>query len=242
MLLPGLTFRRFYYTEEFSKEYFKESFIGIFISSFIPSVVLHAIWIYNVQHLGYIVDFVLLGTLLTDVSRSSPLFLNIQNYSANIFYYNITLLIFSSALGYLSKKIIRIWKWDRKIKLFRFKNSWHYVITGEFFEFPSTSMNLNTNKVEDIELVYCDTLVETSEGAIIYDGILVDYELSKAGGLSSISLTNVERRFISEDKRKESYSIPGHILIIPNESIINVNFSYYKLEENKDEYIVKMVD
>jgi hypothetical protein len=142
-------------------------------------------------------------------------------------------------------------KWDRRYKDLRFQNSWHYILKGEFFDFPRSAYDLEEDTVEAIELVYVDVLIKTDEGTIIYDGILVDYELSKDGGLDNISLKEVQRRYLKDDPGNENiwpskskyYEIPGHILILKYSEIINLNFSYYKIvyDEKTEEYNAGMV-
>jgi len=248
LLLPGLAFRRFYYTEEFSKQYFKQSFFSIFISSFLPSFILHSIWIYVITLFGYRVDFVIIGNLL-QADYSPFAYKNIDENTFEIISYNATLILASSILGYASKQLVRRLKLDRKFKMFRFQNYWHYIFKGEFFDFPRASFDLYSDSVIDIEFVYIDVLVETGEGTLIYDGILVDYELSKDGGLETIMLKEVERRFLKDDPQQSSqgnntnsyYDIPGHVLSISNSEILNINFSYYKLIQTGDSYGVQLV-
>jgi hypothetical protein len=260
-LLPGLTFRRFYFTEEFSKQYFKISFFELFIASFLPSFFFHFIWINLIKISSYRVDLRIIGQILTSKDYPKEAFENIQENLIAIILYLITILVFAAFSGRFCKLFIRRNKLDRTRKIFRFQNSWHYVFTGEFFEFPRAAFDLIEDNVEDIEFFYIDALIQLNEGAVIYDGILVDYELSKEGGLDTITLKEVRRRFIKDDPsyRKNNgldctefevesasngyYYIPGHILILPYEKILNFNISYYKIEKLAEEMLdVKLVE
>lgn len=233
LILPGLAFRRFYYTEEFSKQYFKQSPFEIFFAGFFPSIIFHLFWVMIIPKFGYNVDFEILGRLFTSKDFYKEGFSNIQKNIGAISLYQITILFFSVTLGISSKFLVRKLKLDRKRKLFRFQNHWHYIIKGEFIEFRRTPMIIK-DKVEDIALFYVDALVETSEGSILYEGILVDYELSKDGGLEQITLTEVVRRYLKKDAKDTSNDtdrwvpIAGHLLVIPYSQIKNLNFSYYK--------------
>ena len=68
ILYPGFLFRRFYFTEEFSKEYFKQSVTDLIFSSIVPGFLIH--------FLGYIffikgrteIDVFTIGTLLSGTS------------------------------------------------------------------------------------------------------------------------------------------------------------------------------
>lgn len=249
-LLPGIFFRRFYYAEEFSKEYVKESFFEILFSAFIPSLIFHSIWFYLSKLFGYSVDLEIVGNFVTSNPLSSS-FQNVSENSSLIILYHGSVMVVASFAGYYLKQIIRIKKWDRKFKDLRFQNSWHYLLKGEFFDFPRSSYDLEVDTVEAIELIFVDALVKTEEGTVIYDGILVDYELSKDGGLDYISLKEVQRRLMKDDSKEENkwdgrskyYKIPGHILVIKYSEIINLNFSYYKMnyDEINAKYDIELV-
>ncbi|MCG8813980.1 hypothetical protein G1K66_12015 [Tenacibaculum finnmarkense] len=231
LLLPGIVFRRFYFTEEFSKQYFKQNFFELFVSSIIPSVFIHFFLSFGSAIIGNHIDLEILGQLLTYRGYPEEAFKNIQNNINKIATYYIISLIIGIICGYFSKKIIRNFNFDSRKKIFRFKNSWHYIFSGEFFNFPRASFDLIEDSFDIIDFIYIDALVESSEGTIIYDGILVDYELSNNGGLDNITLKNVQRRMMKDDAEKKYYEIPGHIMVIPFETVINLNFSYYKLTE-----------
>ncbi len=238
VLLPGIVFRKFYYTEEFSKQYFKQNFFSVFFSSFVPSALIHILLSGVVGIFGYIVRLDLIGQMLTAKDFPENAFSNLQDNRIEVASYFIASVLIGLISGYFSKKIVRHFLWDTKYKLFRFRNAWHYIFSGEFFDFPRASFDLLEDEVENIDFVYVDALIESPEGSIIYDGALVDYELSNDGGLESITLKNAQRRMMNDDDKKNYYDIPGHILIIPYKSIINLNFSYYRLREiegNEDE-------
>jgi hypothetical protein len=237
-LLPGITFRRFYFTEEFSKQYFKQTFFELFVAAIVPSILLHILLISIIQPLGYIVDFKIIGQLLTSRDYPEKAFNNIQNNLAQIIFYHLTILTISIFLGYFSKKLVRYNRLDSKWKIFRFKNAWHYILTGEFFNFDRASIDLKNDSIDSIDFVHIDALVDTNDGTVIYDGFFVDYELSQDGGLETITLNRVERRLLKNDHSQTIYSpndshykIPGHVLVIPYTSIINLNLTFYKFVE-----------
>ncbi|EOZ96164.1 hypothetical protein A33Q_2757 [Indibacter alkaliphilus LW1] len=249
-LLPGIFFRRYYYAEEFSKEYVKESFFEILFSAFVPSLIFQSIWFYLSKLLGFPVDLEVIGNLLA-VNPLPSSFQNVSESSAQIIFYHFSIMIAASFAGHYIKQGVRLNKWDRRFKDLRFQNSWHYVLKGEFFDFPRSSYDLELDNVEDIELIFVDALVKTQEGTVIYDGILVDYELSNDGGLEYISFKEVQRRFMKDDFKEENkweskskyYQIPGHILVMKYSEIINLNFSYYKLiyDEKESKYDLELV-
>ena len=253
LLIPGIIFRRFYYSEEFSREYFKETFFGVFISTIIPSLLFHFAWYFFAKILNQEVNLFILGDIVSQQPSQSS-FENIQNNSLKILIYNVSLFITSGFLGFFLKKIVRRNKWDRQFKFFRFQNSWHYILKGEFFDFPRADISLDNDTVEDIELVFVDTIMEINGESYLYDGILVDYELSNSNiGLETISLTNAQRRKLVHDsriskkgKKKDNsdkyYPISGHILVLKYCELKNLNFTYLTLDSENNEYTPRIVE
>lgn len=204
LILPGIIYRRFYFTEEFSKQYFKQSIFGIFTSSVVPALVLHIIWYFLVPIFSdTTISLNILGYFFSQGDNLVIAFENIQKFDIEIAIYQISILSFAAVSGFLSKYLIRFYKLDRRRKLFRFQNSWHYLFTGEFFDFPKAAFDLDKDDVKHIEYVYVDALLEIKEGSFIYEGILVDYELSKDGGLEYIILKETYRRLLSDDEKSK---------------------------------------
>ncbi len=167
--------------------------------------------------------------------------------------YNISLFTFSSVTGFYCKQIVRKYKWDRRYKYLRYQNSWHYILKGEFFDFPRADISLEKDEVEDIEFVFVDVIVQIGGESYLYDGLLVDYELSKDGGLETLSIKNAQRRKLSHDseigkEREKSdnssnyYPIMGHILLLKYSEMKNLNFSYYRLDQTADVLRPRMVE
>lgn len=242
-LLPGICFRRFYYTEQFSKEYFKQTVFGLFLSTLIPSLFIQSLWFYLVQIFGYKVDLMMIEELMSK-EPESLVFRNLQNNLFNIIFYYLTIILFSSLSGYFLKILIRNNKLDRRYKLFRFRNNWHYILSGEFFDFKKSAYDLTKDSPEEIDYIFVDALVQTKEGTIIYEGIFFDYELSDELGLDTITLREVRRRYLQYDysnKKSKYYHIPGHILVLKYSEIINLNFSYCKLNFNEDNNLIPVL-
>lgn len=243
VLIPGILFRRFYFSEEFSKEYFKETFFALFVSTFLPSIVFHFVWYFLVQILQFKVDLYIIADILSKQPTKSS-FENIEENAVNILLYNLSLFTIACISGYYCKQIVRFKKWDRTYKFFRFQNSWHYILKGEFFDFPRADITLDEDTVEGIEFVFVNAIIEIKESTLLYDGILVDYELSGDGGLKNLSITEATRRKIGDDstitdtgtKNDNShtyYPIEGHILVLKYSEIKNLNFTYYTLDYNE---------
>ncbi len=246
ILYPGFLFRRFYFTGEFSKEYFKQSVTDLIFSSILPGFFIHFI--------GYLlfikgrsqIDVITIGTLLSGTSDSikvTEAFKAVYQKAPSIAGYFFGVSVVGMAAGFAAKLIVRKLKLDRKVKMFRFQNEWHYIFSGEILDFPKVPGN-----AEDIDCSYVDALVKTDEGTIIYTGLLADYILTKEGGIDRIYLTDVKRRFFKDDisnkveqpsELDESandsryYYLPGRFFIISYSQIINLHVTYYKVTPNQ---------
>lgn len=254
LLIPGVLFRRLYYTEEFSRQYFKETFSAVFIATIVPSLLFQVIWYFLAKSLGFEVDLTILGDLVSREPKTGT-FENIMVNSSNILWYNLSMFVVAGLSGYLLKKVVRSYHLDRSFKFFRFQNSWHYILKGEFFDFPRAQFTLVQDNVEDIEFVFVDAIVEIAGNSYLYDGILVDYNLSSDGGLETISLSNTKRRKLSDDSQINSegkkednsnkyYPITGHILVLKYNEIKNLNFKYLRLDldAEKEQYFLREVE
>lgn len=158
-LFPGIFFIRFCYSEEFSKQYFKSTYFELLLSTLFPSIILHLLGLFIIEkYFGYKLDFKTVLILLLDVDSLVDKFEAIKIVISsinNIIAYNLYLWMSSAVLGYSVKKIVRKLKLDRKRKLLRFQNEWHYLITGEILDFPKILGEAN-----DIDFVSVDAMVE----------------------------------------------------------------------------------
>src|SRR3954462_5300046 len=115
LLYPGFLFRRFYYTEEFSKEYFKQSVTDLIFSSIVPGFLLH--------FLGYLfflkgrteIDVVTVGTLLSgtsDPAKVTEAFKAIYLKAPHIISYFVGVCAVGMLAGLLAKLVVRNFKLD----------------------------------------------------------------------------------------------------------------------------------
>lgn len=248
ILYPGFLFRRFYFTEEFSKEYFKQSVTDLIFSSILPGFFIHFLGYFLFIKGRHQIDVFTIGTLLSgtsDADKVTRAFKAVYEKSPYIISYFISVSFLGMITGFLSKLVVRNFKLDRKIKLFRFQNEWHYIFSGEILDFPKVS-----GKADDIDCSYVDALVKTDEGTVIYSGLLTDYILTKEGGIDRIYLTSVKRRFLKDDiingpesqikqkpentDDKRYYYLPGQFFIIPYNLVINLHITYYKFTITND--------
>ncbi|PQJ80760.1 hypothetical protein [Polaribacter porphyrae] len=255
IIIPGLLFRRFFYFGEFSKQFStKETVYQSIFYSIIPGIV--------IQITGGVLYFILRNTNL-QVSSIYIIYTDILNgniilnanttkfMNSNFVYFLIHIFntyVLSILLGVITSKLIRYFKLDIKNKIFRFKNQWYYIFSGEILQmkkFKSTinfTGNLYGEKNSITSTTYADILIETSSGIReLYTGFVIDYDLNNQdiSILERIYLKNTIRykKTINNKKGKnktktKKVEIPGEIFILSGKDIININLTY--LPKTKD--------
>ena len=244
ILYPGFLFRRFYFTEEFSREYFKQNVTDLIFSSILPGFLIHFLGYFLFIKGRTQIDVITIGTLLSgtsDADKVTHAFKAVYEKAPFLIRYFTGVSLVGMTAGFLSKLTVRKLKLDRKIKLFRFQNEWHYIFSGEILDFPKVP-----GKADDIDCSYVDALVKTDEGTVIYTGLLTDYILTREGGIDRIYLTSVKRRFLKDDVKSQDisleqkqkneeddryYYLPGQFFIIPYNLVINLHITYYKITD-----------
>lgn len=232
ILLPGISFRKGYFSEEFSNQYTIRDFFGLFVNTLFPSLIIYLLFLPIIYFIfgGYYYDFkTLLGVLSSnnDLVRSSIEQIDKFKYEIISFQFIINLLSFF--IGLKIRDLILKKSTDAKNKFFRYKNVWHYLLTGKFILFKRSQINLVQDEVKDIDITYIDSIVLVGEQVLVYTGILVDYELSEDGNLDLIYIKDALRKPIDEEEYKE---INGHTLVLKYENIINLNLIFIQTEED----------
>jgi hypothetical protein len=154
--------------------------------------------------------------------------------------YTLVIILVAAFAGIFIRALVRIFRLDTRLQFLRFRNEWHYLLSGE---------QDNLSKKNKIILVQVDALLNSSEGNVIYSGILDNYFLTKENSLDRLYLTNVFRRklkddldadkpnpgFLARDTDERYYAMPGYLFVIPYDKIINLNITYYMDElENEN--------
>jgi len=232
LLLPGLLFRKSYLSGEFSREYIVEDFFELLVNSLIPSFIFYVIAIpiiyifgyaYNIQHF--------LALLSSDKSLINDALINIEDNKSAIFIFNTIINICAYTFGFCAKKIVLKGNLDTKFSTLKFDNIWHYLLTAKFILFKRSQIELTEDSIEDIDITYIFALVNVGNTPIIYNGALVDYELSTDGSLDLLYLKNVKRKVLhlseNNDQTQEDFKdIEGNILILKYQNIINLSISF----------------
>lgn len=231
-ILPGITFKRAYLSSAFSR---KLKFSGLLDEVFwalFPSIIMHFLS-YGLM-LAFEQLFQFRFELVTVLIE--PLFQEGNEAYRDIFlpylFYCTFVMTVSFFAGHVSRKLIRVLKFDRKFKLFRFTNDWHYLLSGEFLDFPEVP-----DHPEEVSFKLVNVLTNVGKEEMIYIGELIHFTLSDEGGLENIVLKDAKRRFLKDDLvESRYYDIPGRYITIPFKTIININIRYFYLEEVTDDY------
>lgn len=263
IVIPGILFRRFFYYGEFSKQFnTKDPVLHSTFYSIVPGIVLQLIcfFLYSIS-LGFEKPFFDVFEILRDISSDGAKdaglntvnFLN--NEIATFFYYTLFVFVFSSVIGWLSSRLIRESKIDKKFKLFRYKNQWYYIFSGEvlnmkkFKDAHRVSYRNNKGKHENSLITYADVLVSVSEQndrKELYTGFVVDYDLksediSKLDKLYLIDTYRYKKKptkfnkngdeikssnIDNPTKSRNRLKIPGDIFILKADNIVNINLTY----------------
>ncbi|MGV3459898.1 MAG: hypothetical protein ACO1N9_05515 [Flavobacterium sp.] len=249
LLLPGLLFRKSYLSGEFSREYIVEDFFELLINSLVPSFIIYIIGIPIAYLFGYFYDLPdLLALLSSDKELLSNALKSIEKHQLPIVIFHLLINILAYAAGYKFKDLVLRKNFDTKFPSLRFDNIWHYLLTAKFILFKRSQIALNNDKIDDIDLTFIVALVNVGNTPILYNGALVDYELSTDSSLNLLYLKNVKRKVlrlkdevssdesnIHEDDSLDNFKdIEGNILIIKYENIINLSISFVATDIVKD--------
>ena len=232
-ILPGITFKRAYLSSVFSR---KLKFSGILDEVFwalFPSIIMHIISFLLLSAASTIFNFEfdLKRTLSIALFEQENEAVYVDIFLAYLLYCTFVMTI-SFFAGHASRKIIRILKFDRKFKLFRFTNDWHYLLSGEFLDFPEVP-----DHPEEVSFKLVNALSSVGSQQMIYIGELIHFTLSDEGGLENIVLKDAKRRLLQDDlSENRYYEIPGRYISIPYKTIVNINIRYFYLEEVTVDY------
>lgn len=228
-IFPGIVFRRFYYVGEFSKQFSSSNWINTLYISLVPELVIQIISYFTFVNLIYrkpiINNYTFINNIYTKL-KSNLLpeeFFNFELLSW-IFAYLLVTIFISFVIAQFCWLVVRKLDLDKKFAPLRFNNYWHYYFSGESLKFKDFKGILPNQKVL---LTEADVLIDTgNEGTKLYKGFLRQHTICKnTGDLKAIYLTDV-RRYKRELPPNNIKDVPGHIMVIPSEKIININLTY----------------
>jgi hypothetical protein len=233
IVLPGLLFRRLYFYGEFSKEFNAGyNIFGLVSISAIPGLILFfftLILSYTVFDIsvGLFIDAykTARGTIYSDTSPQNILDLFEENRS-EIFTFCSLLYVISFLFGVLSGRLVRILRLDTRYKLLRFKNHWFYLLNNRASQMKKFKSFRKPNR--KYAFTMADVLVDTNDGNKLYSGVVRDYQLKSNTNteLSLIVLSDVYRYNKLDNNKTEAKSIPGELLIVNCDNLLNINLTY----------------
>ncbi|WP_346236909.1 hypothetical protein ABDK00_013290 [Niabella insulamsoli] len=220
--VPGLVFKRFYFTGEFTKQFGAGIFLERFITCIFAGVVIQLVTYFIFWKFIKVDTEATFGNVKVFYRQfvSNEIPGSIDDYKNLCFYIVISILVAVFG-GLISHNLVRLLKLDLKFNVLRFSNHWNYYFKGDILSTRDFKA-FNKGKVISTE---ADVFVDSGgDRPVLYSGLLVQHNISaKTGDLESIFLTNSYRYSTKIEGMKE---IPGDILMIPYSKIVNLNIRY----------------
>lgn len=260
LVLPGIALRYTYFKGlwRWNSPISIQSISDEIAYSLVWAIMLHLVWCSIVSFLGFgKPDLKSVLILLTGggAGRSeglqSAIAATVESPYRVVGYF-LSLLIFSGLLGLLAHIAVRSLRLDRTKKALRFKNEWHYLLSGEVLEFSEFQPFENQGRIDG---VYLSAIVKQGKDDILYRGIVADWLLDSKGDLDRILLRSTHRRKLENDREpgqtrnKEDlgykddpryYDIEGHFFVIRYQELTTVNIEYVFVEvggsEDEDKF------
>jgi hypothetical protein len=172
--------------------------------------------------------------------KLSAVIAGVSRDARNIMAYFLSIYFGAALLGAGAHTAVRGLKLDRRVKLLRFQNPWHYVLRGEVS--PDQDEPDYRAKFDGVFLSATMTL---GEKTYIYWGFIQEFFFDNRGNLDRIVLIGAQRREISSDSSGEDdqtlpiddaryYSIRGDFLILKYADISTINLEYFSIVESSD--------
>ncbi|MBB5285032.1 hypothetical protein HNQ92_003180 [Rhabdobacter roseus] len=232
LIVPGVFFKRFYFTGEFSKQFG----VGLFADRLITSI----FWGLIVQIITFLTFSRFFGFTLKEIKlyitngyaklAKNELPDDFDNYNLwMILGYLFASIVIAALLGIVCHSIIRAFKIDTKFRVFRFSNHWNYYFRGDIL----SSGDFKKQRKGKVLSTYIDVVMDGgNQKPKMFSGFLSQYTISaRTGELEAIFLTDVKKYSESKQAFKE---IPSDFLIIPYNKVIDLNIRYntLKAEDN----------
>jgi hypothetical protein len=238
LLLPGISFRKGFFSEEFSNQYTIKDFFQLFTNTLFPSLFFYVLFLPIIYFLWeYYYDFnVILGLLSNQEDLIKHSINRIDYFKFEIVIFQFLINVIAFFVGYLIKGIIVKNSYDARSKFLRYKNIWHYLLSAKFILFERSQIELNDHDVTDVDITFIDALLVVGDQNFIYTGILVDYELSSEGSLDLLYIKDAQRKLINNEN-SDLKDINGNIIILKYENIVNLNLSFIEINELENDQV-----
>jgi hypothetical protein len=140
--------------------------------------------------------------------------------------------------GRASHWLVRETNLDHRTQILRFKNEWHYLLTGEVLSFAERGGK------REIDGVFLSAVVDHGKEAYLYRGIVVDWSFDSDGGLENVRLRLAHRRKLDADRTVSAkaaeyvgpddryYAIRGDLFVLRYSEMKTINLDYFSLSED----------
>lgn len=213
--------------------------------SAIFAVGLHFLWLLAAANWGYRADLSSLLALLSGNfgvrgQRYESSLRSISDHSTAIGIYFLSLFTVAAVAGRLAHQFVRWSALDLKTQVFRFRNEWHYLLTGEILSFKEVSI-----APREIDGVFLSAVIDHGKESYLYRGIVEDWSFDRDGHLDTIRLRLTYRRVLSKDRTTASetsagtyvppderyYEVRGDLFLLRYSQVKTLNLDYFSLSE-----------
>ena len=231
LIVPGLLIRRLYFFGDFSKQFgIDQPLLKTFAYSLIPGIINFAIsllvyhWWFGVSS-DELYQYYQTANGLENLDND-----DFSKLSSHLIKFLLFTFVIAFITGFLSGRIVRIFRLDTINKFFRYKNHWFYLFAGEVARIKKYRNQIKIRPDEKFLFTRADVLISTNNGNKLYSGILVDYHLedSNSYSLKNVILKNAVR-YKKLDKEEDSVverPVPGSLFVLSCKNILNINLTY----------------
>ncbi len=232
-IFPGLIIRRLYFFGEFSKQFgYNDPLLKTVAYALVPGLInataafLLFDWLFNDIDLGHVFD------TYKDLSDNGKRFRDLAEFSMDhhlrkeILPFLLLLYVLAIFMGAVSGQLVRWTAIDTKLKLFRFKNHWFYLFTGEHRRLTKYKPHYDTQN--RFLFAKVDIMVESGGKNHLYSGALVDYELdpNDCRELSKVVLKDAHRYSKDANNAVVPKAIPGGLFVVDCGNMVNLNLTH----------------
>jgi len=231
LLSPGFIIRYTFLKGPYSRKNYKPAITTEIFWAIIPAVFIQLLGLHFLQTIGHQLDYQTIYLLLTGSDKIINYQLLANSLGSFLIYFS-SISVLSAILGFAARWLVMHFNLDKRIGIFKINNEWYYLLSGRVLDNAS-----------EIDFIQVDALVQTSEGVVIYCGVLHDFYLNSDGGIDRLYLINVYRRRFNDDyivanvepKNLDDryYNMPGDYLVVFGQTLVNLNLTYYKLAESE---------
>lgn len=238
LLLPGIVFRYAYLRSNALRKSVDFSLLSEAVFILLPCLLLHLLgWGFDTL-VERSLAFDVLYALLSGAGLSAEGIEALQRGFLPFVLYILLLCGMAATIGIYLQRWVVANRWDERFKLLSIYNDWDKYFSGHaIIDDPQSAF----------DFVQVDVVVGSSEGDMLYTGILAHYSLNKEQGIDRLFMKQVSRRRFVDDvvmgdpsvySTKEDderyYNLPGNFLVIPFSQVKNLNIIYLRVQRTEE--------